>query len=149
MHKSAPTQHRRMHHPPCTNASTRTLTRAHMYASTCTHTCMHPHTHTTQSTYSQAHIIMYASITQSIYTQMYASTHTIHNRGDSQVGQKGGVSACAWLDRKVVMSMFGNTQPSSTGSVLRRQKDHTCTPVHCLESIVLYNKYMGGVDRGD
>ena len=63
--------------------------------------------------------------------------------------QKGGVSACAWLDRKVVMAMFGNTQPSSTGSVLRRQKDHTCTPVHCPESIVLYNKYMGGVDRGD
>ena len=63
--------------------------------------------------------------------------------------QKGGVSVCAWLDRKVVMAMFGNTQPSSTGSVLRRQKDHTCTPVHFPESIVLYKKYMGGVDRGD
>ena len=38
--------------------------------------------------------------------------------------QKGGVSACAWLDRKVVMAMFSNSQPSSTGSVLRRQKEN-------------------------
>ena len=81
------------------------------------------------------------------------SPHTQHinfpNRGDSQVVQKGGVSACAWLDRKVVMAMFSNSQPSSTASVLRRQKDHTRTPVRCPESILLYNKYMGGVDRGD
>ena len=63
--------------------------------------------------------------------------------------RKGGVSACAWMDRKVVMAMFSNAQPSATSSVLRRQKDHTRTPVTCPESILLYNKYMGGVDRGD
>lgn len=63
--------------------------------------------------------------------------------------QKGGVSACAWMDRKVVMAMFSNAQPSATSSVLRRQKDHTRIPVTCPESILLYNKYMGGVDRGD
>ena len=63
--------------------------------------------------------------------------------------QKDGVSACAWKDRKVVMAMFTNTQPSSKSSVLRRQKDATRTPVSCPESILLYNMYMGGVDRGD
>ena len=47
------------------------------------------------------------------------------------------------------MAMFSNAQPSATSSVLRRQKDHTRTPVTCPESILLYNKYMGGVDRGD
>ena len=35
------------------------------------------------------------------------------------------------------------------GSVLRRQKDHSHTPIPCPESIILYNKYMGGVDWGD
>ena len=45
--------------------------------------------------------------------------------------------------------MYTNTQPSSVGSVLRRHKDHTRTPVRCPEGIILYNKNMGGVDRGD
>ena len=45
--------------------------------------------------------------------------------------------------------MFTNTQPSSKSSVLQRQKDATRTPVSCPESILLYNMYMGGVDRGD
>ena len=71
------------------------------------------------------------------------------NRGDSLVVQKGGVAAYAWMDRKVVMAMASNTQPSVIGSVLRRQKDHSRTPIPCPESIILYNKYMGGVDRGE
>ena len=151
--------------PPRTNAFT--LTRAHMYASTHSHmhastrTHMYASTHT-HTTLTCTHIIMYASTHAHhiihIHTHMYASIHTHNphtqhinfpNRGDSQVVQKGGVSACAWLDRKVVMAMFSNSQPSSTASVLRRQKDHTRTPVRCPESILLYNKYMGGVDRGD
>ena len=65
------------------------------------------------------------------------------------VVQKGAVAAYAWMDRKVVRAMATNTQPSAKGSVLRRQKDHSRTPVSCPESIISYNKYMGGVDRGD
>ena len=57
--------------------------------------------------------------------------------------------AYTWMDRKVVMVMVSNTQPSAFGSVLQQQKDHSCTPIPCPESIILYNKYMGGVDRGD
>ena len=88
---------------------------------------------------------------------MYTCLHNTHvhthinlpNRGDSLVVQKGDVSACAWMDRKVVMVIFSNAQPSATVSVLRRLKDHTRTPISCPEAVQLYNKYMGGVDRGD
>ena len=75
--------------------------------------------------------------------------HTLPNRGDSQVVQKGDVSACTWMDRKVVMVMFTNAQPSVTVSVLQRKKDHTRTSISYPEAVLLYNKYMGGVDRGD
>ena len=79
------------------------------------------------------------------YIQEYAYTHVdiIHmfkhtislpNRGDSQVVQKGGVSACPWMDRKVVMVMFCNVHPSATVSVLRLQNDHTHTPIICPEA---------------
>ena len=79
---------------------------------------------------------------------MFAHITYLPNRGDSQVVQKG-VSVCVWMDRKVVMVMFSNAQPSATASVIRRQKDHTRTPISCLEAVLLYKKYMGGVDRGD
>ena len=45
--------------------------------------------------------------------------------------------------------MFSNAQPTATVSVLRRLKDHTHTPISCPKAVQLYNKYMGGVDRGD
>ena len=45
--------------------------------------------------------------------------------------------------------MSTNTQPSSTGTVLRRQKDGSRTLVNCPQSIISYNQHMGGVDRGD
>ena len=41
------------------------------------------------------------------------------------------------------------SQPVATGTVLRRKKDGSRVPVECPDSIILYNKYMGGVDRGD
>ena len=102
---------------------------------------MHPHIHTHAST-------IYTCI-HNMYKHPHTYTHTINfpSRGDSLVVQKGGVGACAWMDRKLVMAMSSNTQPSAKGLVLRRQKDHT--RISCPESIVLYNKYMGGVDRGD
>ena len=45
--------------------------------------------------------------------------------------------------------MSTTSQPSATGTVLRRQKDGTRISVPCPESIIIYNRYMGGVDRGD
>ena len=40
-------------------------------------------------------------------------------------------------------------QPAGVGTVLRRLQDGSRIPVPCPESIISYNKFMGGVDRGD
>lgn len=45
--------------------------------------------------------------------------------------------------------MSTTSQPSAIGTVLRRQKDGTRISVPCPEAIIIYNRYMGGVDRGD
>ena len=63
--------------------------------------------------------------------------------------QAGKVSASAWMDRKTVMVMSTNCQPSSTGTVSRKQRDGSTIEVPCPESIIHYNMFMGGVDRGD
>ena len=74
---------------------------------------------------------------------------TNHNRGESKTLQRGKVTASSWMDNKVVTVMSTTSQPSATGAVLRRQKDGTRVSVPCPESIITYNRYMGGVDRGD
>ena len=84
-----------------------------------------------------------------IYHSKIAHIRNSPNRGDSLIVQKGGVAAYTWMDRKVVMVMASNTQLSVIDSVLWRQKDNSRTPIPCPEFIILYNKYMGGVNRGD
>ena len=69
-------------------------------------------------------------------------------RGDFLTVQKGNVCTNSWMDRKVVTVMSTTSQPEG-GSVLRRQKDGTRIPVPCPLSIIDYNNFMGGVDRGD
>ena len=59
------------------------------------------------------------------------------------------MTATAWLDRKVVTAMSSNCQPDDSGTVLRRMQDGSRVPVPCPQSIISYNAYMGGVDRGD
>ena len=73
----------------------------------------------------------------------------IYYRGESLTVQNGKVTASAWMDNKLVMVMSTNNQPSSSGVVLRRQKDGSRIEVPCPEAVINYNKYMGGVDRGD
>ena len=70
-------------------------------------------------------------------------------RGESVTVQKGKLSASAWLDRKTVTVMATNCQPTDAGTVLRGTQDGSRIPVPCPQSIILYNTYMGGVDRGD
>ena len=53
------------------------------------------------------------------------------------------------MDRKVVSVLSTNTQPTATGTVLRKQRDGTRIPVPCPQAIISYNEFMGGVDRGD
>lgn len=63
--------------------------------------------------------------------------------------QKGMVTASVWKDRRNVTVMSTCTQPQASGTVQRRQLDGSRIPVSCPESIIVYNAYMGGVDRGD
>ena len=54
----------------------------------------------------------------------------------------------SWMDRKVVTVMSTTSQPEM-GTVLHWQKDGTRITVPCPQSIIDYNQFMGGVDRGD
>ncbi len=63
--------------------------------------------------------------------------------------QSDNIIASAWLDRKTVNVMATGCDPTMTGTVLRRQKDGSRKEVSCPVAVVDYNKYMGGVDRGD
>ena len=47
------------------------------------------------------------------------------------------------------MVMTSNCQPAGVGTVLRKRQDGSRIPVTCPESIINYNEFMGGVDRGD
>ena len=53
------------------------------------------------------------------------------------------------MDRKTVMVMSTNSQPSSSGTVCRKKRDGSTIEVPCPAPIIHYNKFMGGVDRGD
>ena len=53
------------------------------------------------------------------------------------------------MDNKSVTVMSTNTQPTATGSVLRRQKDGMWMAVLCPEAVMAYNSNMEGVDQGD
>ena len=63
--------------------------------------------------------------------------------------QSDNITASAWLDRKVVNVIATGYDGSIIGKVLRRQKDDSRKEVPCPIACVEYNKYMGGVDRGD
>lgn len=75
--------------------------------------------------------------------------HSFTFRGESLTTQSGTVSATAWQDRKVVMAMFTNCDPQMITSVLRQQSDGNRQEVPSPHAITSYNKFMGGVDRGD
>jgi len=63
--------------------------------------------------------------------------------------QADHLCATAWLDRKIVMTMYTGFDPTHTGQALRRQKDGSVVAYDCPEACVAYNKHMGGVDLGD
>ena len=64
--------------------------------------------------------------------------------GDFKMVQKGHPLPLGWTERWWWLCL-----PIRSLQHLRRQRDGTQISVLCPESIILYNKYMGGVDRGD
>ena len=47
------------------------------------------------------------------------------------------------------MVIYTNSDPQSVTSILRPQSDGSKEEVECPLALKSYNKYMGGVDRGD
>ena len=61
--------------------------------------------------------------------------------------------ATAWLDNRVVSVLSTNAQPNDvktiSRTISRKQKDGSLVNINCPEAIVLYSKYMRGVDHND
>ena len=57
--------------------------------------------------------------------------------------------ATVWMDKKIVSALSTMSDPDISNPVKRKQKDGSTLMVDCPSSIVAYNKFMGGVDRGD
>ena len=70
--------------------------------------------------------------------------YRIHN---SSEGQSVGVSLAR--PEGSFTAMATNCQPDYSGTVLRRTQDGSWIPVPCPQSIIMYDTYMGGVDRGN
>ena len=60
-----------------------------------------------------------------------------------------GVVATAWRDKRVVTMLSTLCSPDDTQIFKRREKDGSFIQVPCPQAIMIYNKYMGGVDKGD
>ena len=70
-------------------------------------------------------------------------------RGESKTYQHKNLTSSAWQDNKTVTVAATNCDPTVQEQVSRKQKDGTSIPVKSPQSVVLYNKYMGGVDHND
>ena len=70
-------------------------------------------------------------------------------RGEQVFCQQGNLVASVWMDKKPVTMLTTLAQPDIVHTAHRWQKDGTRLAVRCSDSAVLYNQYMGGVDKGD
>ena len=70
-------------------------------------------------------------------------------RGEHNFCQRGNLVASVWMDKKPVTMLSTLAQADATHTAQRRQKNGSRVPVQCTDAVVLYNKYMGGVDKGD
>ena len=78
-----------------------------------------------------------------------ASEKGLDGRGSSKTVQYKNLSVSIWQDSKPVTLAATNTDPTVTENVQRKKKDGTRITVNAPQSVVWYNKYMGGVDHND
>ena len=71
------------------------------------------------------------------------------NRGDFVTAHNGNLVMTVWQDTKAICCASTNSDPNTTQTITRKQKDGSVLKVNCPESIVSYNAKMGGVDRND
>ena len=53
------------------------------------------------------------------------------------------------MDKKPVNMLSTLAQADVTHTIHKRQRDGTRAPTQCPDAVVLYNRYMAGVDKGD
>ena len=70
-------------------------------------------------------------------------------RGENLFCQRGNLVASVWMDKKPVNMLSTLAQADVTRTAQRKQKDGSRISVQCTDAVVLYNKYMAGVDKGD
>ena len=70
-------------------------------------------------------------------------------RGDSKTYQQGNLSVSVWQDNRPVVTISTNSDPTQLDSVQRKSRDGVSSAYSCPQSLSLYNRYMGGVDRND
>lgn len=63
--------------------------------------------------------------------------------------QSGNLVASVWRDRKLVYVMSTNSDAEGDTSVQRKERDGSAKVIPCPPNVVVYNKYMGGVDKSD
>ena len=75
--------------------------------------------------------------------------HVRPGRGEHVCCQRGYLVASVWMDKKAVNMLSTLSQADVTHTVQKRQRDGTSAPTQCPDAVVLYNRYMAGVDKGD
>ena len=70
-------------------------------------------------------------------------------RGESKTTQYKNLTVSVWQDNKPVTIAATNSDPTTEECVNRRKRDGSRVTVKCPQSVVLYNKFMGGVDYND
>ena len=76
------------------------------------------------------------------------------SRGEHAFCQRGNLVASVWMDKKHVTMLSTLSQADATHTAQRRQRDGSRESVQCSDAVILYNKYMcgveaAGVDKGD
>ncbi len=76
---------------------------------------------------------------------------TVSNRGQCNHRSNGPLLACSWVDKRALylISTIHVAQVSGGSTVLRTEKDGSRIERQCPPCVIDYQKFMGGVDRGD
>ena len=84
-----------------------------------------------------------------VTTGVATQTHLRMERGEHAFCQRGDLVASVWMDKKPVTMLSTLAQADVTHTAQRRQRDGTKLSVQCTDAVVLHNRYMAGVDKGD
>ena len=105
------------------------------------------HTHKVHTMYNVHVVCMCVCVCTCVW---HVYVHSVYCfRGELLTLQSGNVVANAWMDKRIVMVLSTGCNPFITGYVQRKEKNGSRVEVECPEAVILYNKHMGGVDRGD